>query len=120
MDAVRYLSNRSSGKMGYALAEAAHRRGARVFLVSGPTHLDPPPGVIIERVRTAEEMAGAVRQHVSDASVIIMAAAVADFRPAEVQAQKIKKQNGIPEIRLEPTRDILAEIARLRRPEQIV
>jgi phosphopantothenoylcysteine decarboxylase/phosphopantothenate--cysteine ligase len=120
LDAVRYLSNRSSGRMGYALAEAAHRRGARVFLVSGPTHLDPPPGVVMERVRTAEEMAEAVHQHAAQASVILMAAAVADFRPAEVHAQKIKKQNGIPEVRLEPTRDILAEIARLRRPEQIV
>jgi phosphopantothenoylcysteine decarboxylase/phosphopantothenate--cysteine ligase len=120
LDAVRYLSNRSSGRMGYALAEAAHRRGARVFLVSGPTHLDPPPGVVMERVRTAEEMAEAVHQHAAQASVILMAAAVADFRPAEVHAQKIKKQNRIPEVRLEPTRDILAEIARLRRPEQIV
>ena len=75
---------------------------------------------MMERVRTAEEMAEAVRHHVNDASVIIMAAAVADFRPAEVQTQKIKKQNGIPEVRLEPTRDILGEIGRLRRPEQIV
>src|SRR3989441_6603683 len=65
LDAVRYLSNRSSGKMGYALAEAAHRRGARVVLVSGPTHLDPPSGVMIERVRTADEMAEAVLQHAS-------------------------------------------------------
>ncbi|HEV2234859.1 MAG TPA: bifunctional phosphopantothenoylcysteine decarboxylase/phosphopantothenate--cysteine ligase CoaBC [Terriglobia bacterium] len=120
LDAVRFLSNRSSGKMGYALAQTAHRRGARVILVSGPTHLDPPPGVTMVRVRTAEEMAGAVHQPLSDASVMIMAAAVADFRPAEVQAQKIKKQNGIPEIRLEPTRDILAEIAQHKRPEQIV
>jgi len=120
LDAVRYLSNRSSGKMGYALAQAAHRRGARVILVSGPTHLDPPPGVTMVRVRTAEEMAGAVLQHAGRASVMIMAAAVADFRPTEVQAQKIKKQNGIPEVRLEPTRDILAEIAQLRRTEQIV
>ncbi|MHB8655221.1 MAG: bifunctional phosphopantothenoylcysteine decarboxylase/phosphopantothenate--cysteine ligase CoaBC [Terriglobia bacterium] len=120
LDAVRYLSNRSSGKMGYALAQAAHRRGARVFLVSGPTHLDPPSGVQMVRVRTAEEMARAVHEHAGRASVMIMAAAVADFRPAEVHAQKIKKQNGIPELRLEPTRDILAEIAKLRRAEQIV
>lgn len=120
LDAVRYLSNRSSGKMGYALAQAAHRRGAQIILVSGPTHLDPPPGVSMVRVRTAEEMAEAVRQHAGRASVLIMAAAVADFRPAEVHAQKIKKQNGIPEVRLEPTRDILAEIAQLHRAEQIV
>ncbi len=120
LDAVRYVTNRSSGKMGYALAEASHRRGARVVLVSGPTHLEPPPGVMMERVRTAEEMAEAVQRHVSRASVVMMAAAVADFRPAGVQAQKIKKQNGIPDIRLEPTRDILAEIASLRRPDQVV
>jgi phosphopantothenoylcysteine decarboxylase/phosphopantothenate--cysteine ligase len=120
LDAVRYISNRSSGKMGYALAEAAHRRGARVVLVSGPTHLESPAGVLIERVRTAEEMAAAVRQHVNKSGVILMAAAVADFRPAEIQAQKIKKQNGIPEIRLEPTPDILAEIASAKRADQVV
>jgi phosphopantothenoylcysteine decarboxylase/phosphopantothenate--cysteine ligase len=120
LDAVRYLSNRSSGKMGYALAEAAQRRGAHVVLVSGPTHLDSPAGVIIERVRTAEEMAEAVSQHAAQATVILMAAAVADFRPASVASQKIKKQNGTPEVALEPTRDILAEIARRRRPDQVV
>jgi phosphopantothenoylcysteine decarboxylase/phosphopantothenate--cysteine ligase len=120
LDVVRYISNRSSGKMGYALAEAAHRRGARVVLVSGPTHLEPPSGVMIERVRTADEMAEAVRQHASQASVILMAAAVADFRPAEVHAQKIKKQNGIPQVKLEPTHDILAEIASGRRADQVV
>jgi len=120
LDAVRYLSNRSSGKMGYALAEAAHRRGARVVLVSGPTQLEPPSGVMIERVRTADEMAEAVRLHAPQAGVILMAAAVADFRPADVQAQKIKKQNGIPEVKLEPTRDILAEIASRRRADQVI
>ena len=120
LDAVRYLGNRSSGKMGYALAEAAHRRGARVVLVSGPTHLDPPAGVMIERVRTAEEMAGAVGRHAKEAGIIIMAAAVADFRPTEVRAQKIKKQQGVPELKLEPTRDILADVTKARRPDQII
>lgn len=120
LDAVRYISNRSSGKMGYALAEAAQRRGARVILVSGPTHLEPPSGVRIERVRTSDEMAEAVSQHASKASVILMAAAVADFRPVEIQAQKIKKQNGIPEVKLEVTRDILAEIASRRRADQFL
>src|SRR5271169_6647464 len=120
LDAVRYLSNRSSGKMGYALAEAAQRRGARVVLVSGPTHLDPPAGVTIERVRTAEEMAEAVSQNVTQATVILMAAAVAGFRPASVSPQKIKKTNGTPEVALEPTRDILTEIASRRRPDQVV
>ena len=83
-DAVRYLSNRSCGKMGYALAEASRRRGARVVLVSGPTHLDPPAGVEVERVRTAEQMAQAVLRHFEQATVTLMAAAVADFRPVEV------------------------------------
>lgn len=120
LDAVRYLSNRSSGKMGYALAEAGHRRGARVILVSGPTHLVPPAGIEVERVRSAEEMAMAVLRQVDNASVILMAAAVADFRPAEVQSRKIKRRDGVPVLRLEPTRDILAEVARRRRPEQLL
>ncbi|HEV2351129.1 MAG TPA: bifunctional phosphopantothenoylcysteine decarboxylase/phosphopantothenate--cysteine ligase CoaBC [Terriglobia bacterium] len=120
LDAVRFLGNKSSGKMGYALAEAAHRRGARVVLVSGPTHLDPPLGVMMERARTAEEMAGVVERHAKQASIIIMAAAVADFRPAKVYPQKMKKQNGTPELKLEPTRDILAEVAKARRPDQVL
>jgi len=120
VDAVRYLGNRSSGKMGYALAEASARRGARVILVSGPTHLEPPAGVEVERARTAEEMAEAVFRHLNRASVVLMAAAVADFRPAEPHPNKIKKQEGLPNLKLEPTRDILAEVARRRRPEQVV
>jgi len=119
-DEVRYLSNRSSGKMGYALAEAASRRGARVILVTGPTHLDPPAGVQVERVRTAEQMAEAVLRHFEQATVTLMAAAVADFRPADVQPQKIKKQGGIPTLILEPTPDVLAMLATRRRPEQVV
>jgi phosphopantothenoylcysteine decarboxylase/phosphopantothenate--cysteine ligase len=119
-DEVRYLSNRSSGKMGYALAEAASRRGARVILVTGPTHLDPPAGVQVERVRTAEQMAQAVLRHFEQATVTLMAAAVADFRPADVQPQKIKKQGGIPTLILDPTPDILAMLATRRRPEQVV
>ncbi len=120
LDAVRYLSNRSSGKMGYALADAGKRRGARVVLVSGPTHLEPPLGVRVERVRTAEEMAEAVFRHLPETTLILMAAAVADFRPAEVRFQKIKKQEGPPEIKLEPTVDILAGIAARRRPHQLL
>jgi phosphopantothenoylcysteine decarboxylase / phosphopantothenate---cysteine ligase len=120
LDAVRYLSNRSSGRMGYALAEAGLRRGAHVVLISGPTHLEPPAGVEIERVRSAEEMATAVQRHVDEASVILMAAAVADFRPAEVQPRKIKRRDGIPSLKLEPTRDILAEVASHRRPDQLL
>jgi phosphopantothenoylcysteine decarboxylase/phosphopantothenate--cysteine ligase len=120
LDAVRYISNRSSGKMGYALAEASRRRGARVVLVSGPTHLAPPPGVILEYVKTAEEMAEAVSRRLEGATILLMAAAVADFRPARPQARKIKKLDGAPVVELEATRDILAEVARRRRAGQLV
>lgn len=120
LDPVRYLSNRSSGKMGYALAEASRRRGARVVLVSGPTHLEPPVGVLLEPVRTTEEMAESVVRYLERATVVLMAAAVADFRPAEARAAKIKKQGGVLTLKMEPTRDILAEIAARRRPEQLV
>jgi phosphopantothenoylcysteine decarboxylase/phosphopantothenate--cysteine ligase len=120
LDAVRFISNRSSGKMGYALAEAGRRRGAQVVLVSGPTQLEPPQGVAVHHVRTTEEMAEAALRHAGAATVILMAAAVADFRPAEVHARKMKRQNGIAPVRLERTRDILTEISARRRPEQIV
>ena len=120
LDAVRYLSNRSSGKMGFALAEAGRRRGARVILVSGPTHLDPPAGIQVARVRTASEMAEAVLSRLDEASIVLMAAAVADFLPAQFRAEKIKKQKGPTGLRLKPTRDILGEIARRRRAGQLV
>jgi len=120
LDPVRYISNRSSGRMGYALAEASRRRGARVMLVSGPTRLVPPEGVEIQRVRTAEEMAVAVARRVEEASVVLMAAAVADFRPEQVQGSKIKKRDGAPVVKLRPTRDILGEIAGHRRNGQLV
>jgi phosphopantothenoylcysteine decarboxylase/phosphopantothenate--cysteine ligase len=120
LDAVRYLSNRSSGKMGYALAEAARRRGARVVLVSGPTHLDVPAGVEAKRVRTAQEMGATVSSHLGEASIVLMAAAVADFQPAQFRSQKIKKRKGAPSLKLKPTRDILGEITRQRRPNQLV
>jgi phosphopantothenoylcysteine decarboxylase/phosphopantothenate--cysteine ligase len=120
LDAVRYISNRSSGRMGYALAEAARRRGARVLLVSGPTRMEPPAAHVFERVRTAAEMEEAVSRHAESATVIVMAAAVADFRPANPQAGKIKKQHGAPVVKLEPTVDILAEISRRRRKGQII
>lgn len=120
LDPVRFLSNRSSGKMGYALAEAARRRGGQVVLISGPVTLDPPEGVRVERVRTAEEMARAVMAHLDEASIVLMAAAVADFRPREVQPHKIKKQTTPADLRLQPTPDILSEIARRRRPNQFV
>jgi phosphopantothenoylcysteine decarboxylase/phosphopantothenate--cysteine ligase len=120
LDAVRYISNRSSGKMGYALAEASRRRGARVVLVSGPTHLAPPPGVTLEYVKTAEQMAEAVSRRLEGATILLMAAAVADFRPARPEARKIKKADGAPVVELEATRDILAEVAQRRRAGQLV
>src|SRR6185503_4878236 len=91
IDPVRYISNRSSGKMGYALAEAAARRGARVTLISGPTSLPIPSGVSVERVTTAQEMRDAVMRSLGGADVVIKAAAVADYAPAEAAASKIKK-----------------------------
>jgi phosphopantothenoylcysteine decarboxylase/phosphopantothenate--cysteine ligase len=120
LDAVRYISNRSSGKMGYALAEASRRRGARVLLISGPTHTEPPAAHAFERVRTAGEMADAVFRHADTASVVLMAAAVADFRPTTAHTGKIKKQDGVPAVKLEPTADILAEISHRRRNGQII
>jgi len=119
-DDVRYLSNMSSGKMGYALAEASRGRGARVVLVSGPAVLEPPAGVEVERVRTAEQMAQAVLRHFEQTTVTLMAAAVADFRPAQVYPQKIKRQEEVPTLKLEATPDILATIASRRRPGQVV
>jgi phosphopantothenoylcysteine decarboxylase/phosphopantothenate--cysteine ligase len=120
VDAVRYLSNRSSGKMGYALAEAGRRRGAEVILVSGPTHLDAPAGVQLERIRTTQEMAEAVLTHLAEASIVLMSAAVADFCPVDFRPKKIKRKEGVPVLKLKPTRDILGEIARKRRPNQLV
>ncbi len=112
LDPVRFLSNRSSGKMGYAIAEAATTRGARVLLVSGPTALPCPPGVDIIQVETADEMYRAVLAKLPIAEVVIKAAAVADYRPVTRAEQKIKKGAAVPEIVLEPTPDILAEIGR--------
>src|SRR5580658_9380953 len=112
LDPVRFLTNRSSGKMGYALAEAAARRGAHVVLVSGPTDLAAPEGVDWVPVRSTEEMRNAVRERAADANVVIMAAAVADYRPAAAQSQKLKRGDGGLTLDLEPTPDILAELGR--------
>jgi phosphopantothenoylcysteine decarboxylase/phosphopantothenate--cysteine ligase len=110
IDPVRFLTNRSSGKMGYALAEAAHRRGARVILVSGPTDRKIPEGVDWVPVRATEEMRRAVLERAADANIVIMAAAVADYRPAAAQEKKIKRGEGSFTLELEPTPDILAEL----------
>ena len=112
LDPVRYLTNRSSGKMGYAVAEAAALRGARVILVSGPTSLDAPSGVERIDVRSAEEMQRAVNEKIAIASIAIFAAAVADYRPAVSNDQKIKRKKEPMTLALEPTPDILAAAAR--------
>src|ERR1700686_3143151 len=112
VDPVRYLTNRSSGKMGYALAQAAARRGARVILISGPTRLDPPQGVEFVPVRSSEQMHRAVLEAMPRATALIMAAAVADYRPVAPQTKKMKRGNGRLNLELEPTPDILADVAR--------
>lgn len=110
IDPVRYISNHSSGKMGYALARAARRQGARVILISGPTALPEPDGVAIHRVTSALEMRSAVMTHAGDCDVIIKAAAVADFRPLARNSEKIKKNTASTAIELVKNPDILAEL----------
>jgi phosphopantothenoylcysteine decarboxylase / phosphopantothenate---cysteine ligase len=112
IDPVRFLTNRSSGKMGYALAEAAHRRGAHVILVSGPTELKIPEGVDWVPVRATEQMHRTVLERARESNVAIMAAAVSDYRPAAAQDSKIKRGSGGFTLELEPTPDILAELGR--------
>ena len=111
LDPVRYLSNRSSGKMGYAIAQAALDAGHEVVLVSGPVALEPPEGVLVVRVTTSEEMFMAVHSRVRDADVCVLCAAVADFRPATVAERKIKKgTRSSLTLELVPTRDILLSL----------
>ena len=112
IDPVRFITNRSSGKMGYALAQAAARRGASVILISGPTRLDPPQGVQFISVRSTDQMHRAVVEHFSHATALIMAAAVADYRPVAPQAKKMKRHGGHLDLQLESTPDILADVAR--------
>jgi len=118
IDPVRYLTNRSSGRMGYAIAEAALRRGARVLLVSGPTAIAAPGAAELTQVETAEEMLAAVLKFLPEATVVIKTAAVSDFRPKAAARQKIKRK-GETTLELEPTADILAEVAR-RKTSQVV
>jgi phosphopantothenoylcysteine decarboxylase / phosphopantothenate---cysteine ligase len=110
LDPVRYISNRSSGKMGYALAEAAAQRGAEVILVSGPVQLREPHGVRVVHVRTAREMHDAVIEHLPEAGIIVKAAAVADYHLSQVPRNKIKKTAMRMSLDLDPTLDILAEL----------
>lgn len=110
LDPVRYLSNPSSGRMGVELARAARDRGAEVVLVLGPTHVEPPSGVAVERVVSAAEMHAAVLRAAEGAKVVIKAAAVSDWRPVDCAPQKVKKHDCESVCRLEPTVDILAEL----------
>jgi len=119
IDPVRYLSNRSSGRMGYALAEAALRRGARVLLVSGPTTLTPPGAAELTQVESAEQMRQAVLKLLPEATIVIKTAAVSDYRPKAPASQKIKR-TGPMSLELEPTTDILAELAHQKIAQIIV
>lgn len=119
IDPVRYLTNRSSGRMGYALAEAALRRGARVLLVTGPTAITPPGAAEVTRVESAEEMHKAVLQLLPEASIVIKTAAVADYRPKTASTQKIKR-TGPMSLDLEPTPDILAGLAKAKQNQLII
>lgn len=112
LDPVRYISNRSSGKMGYALAAAAAARGAHVILVSGPVHLAPPAGVTVIPVQTAAEMRDAVFANLEPATIVVKAAAVADFHLSRVPQQKMKKTAARMSLELDPTPDILSELGR--------
>lgn len=120
IDPVRFLTNHSSGKMGYSLAEAAKARGARVTLVSGPTHLQPPAGVEFVPVQTAVEMLGAVMDRYDDQQVVIKAAAVADYRPERVSEKKIKKQDDSLTINFVRNPDILLELGKAKKQQFLV
>lgn len=120
LDPVRFLSNRSSGRMGYAVAEAAVRRGHAATLVSGPVSLVPPPGVRVVDVVSAEDMLAAVRREFGACEALVMAAAVADFRPVERSATKVKKSGAGLTLALERTPDILASLAPLKEGRIVV
>ena len=120
IDPVRYITNHSTGKMGYAVAKAAAMRGAKVTLVSGPVNLDPPPFVEVVDVVTAEDMFQAVTSRASKQDIIIKAAAVADYRPSVVASEKVKKKDGEMSIALERTKDILAYLGEHKREGQFL
>ena len=120
IDPVRFVSNRSSGKMGYRLAEAAWWRGASVLLITGPSELAVPEGVGVEAVETTDEMGAAVRASLPEADVLIMAAAPADFRPSERSEEKRSRVEGAVSLRLEPTEDILMTTRESRRPGSVM
>ena len=118
IDPVRFITNRSSGKMGYALADAAQKRGFETILVTGPVNLEAPANVEVVRIESAAEMAAAVERLAPVCDAVVMAAAVADYRPVEVSEHKLKKQPGDLTLRLERTEDILASLGAAKRPGQ--
>ena len=120
IDPVRMITNRSTGRMGIAVAEAAAARGAEVTLVLGPTPLPDPPGVRTVRVTTAQEMRDAAMGAFPEADIVVAAAAVSDYRPAHAEEHKVKKSDGPVTLTLERTPDILAEMGRTRRPGQVL
>ena len=120
LDPIRVITNHSSGKMGYALAKAAAYRGAKVTLVSGPTALDQPLGVEMKKIHTAEEMYQEVTAAAETADIVVMAAAVADYTPATVADQKIKKKDGDMSIPLKRTKDILLSLGERKKPGQVI
>lgn len=115
LDPIRVITNRSSGRMGWALTRAAYARGARVTLIAGPTPLTPPPGIAVERVETTADLARAVDRHLPEADVLVMAAAPADFRPADPGATKTGREQGAVRLVLEPTPDVLTDTRSRRR-----
>ncbi len=120
LDAVRFIGNRSSGKMGYALAGEAARRGAEVLLITAPVSVEPPAGVEVIRVMTAGEMAEQVKERAAQFDAIVMAAAVADFKPAVPRKDKIKKEDAALELELERTEDILKSLGGMKRAGQVL
>ncbi|HWD75852.1 MAG TPA: bifunctional phosphopantothenoylcysteine decarboxylase/phosphopantothenate--cysteine ligase CoaBC [Solirubrobacteraceae bacterium] len=120
IDSVRYIGNRSSGRMGFALAERAARRGARVTVVAANVTLEPPLGVEVVPVVTAAELGAVCAERFPESDVLLMAAAVADFRPRDPAGHKLKKDAGPPRVELEPTEDVLSALAQARRPEQVL
>ena len=120
IDPVRFVANRSTGKMGFAVAREAARRGAEVILVTGPVGLPDPPGVEVVRVETADQMAGAVTDRYGRADAVVMAAAVADWRPTAPATEKLKKESGPPAFTLEPAIDILATLGKRKERQVLV
>lgn len=120
IDPVRFISNRSSGKMGYALAQAALESGHEVTLISGPTALTPPDGAKLVAITTSDELYDVVHQSLCECDVLVMCAAVSDYKPSKVASEKVDKHAGEFALRLIPTRDILASLPRAERPYFVV